>query len=472
MDDRRSRRPAGIYHRSGALCRIPRRRPHAGRPAARVDRVSEEPENDQFAPLLTLSGRAATLPDVSVAPTKGARAGDAGRVTISEFTFLALGLVLGLASGAALVLVLRARPPARREVRVHRRPGRDPAATPRPWRTTPSSPPAPNRRAADPPIGARWIRRPAPGIPDRRTNVQSTTTASPLRRHRRPLAQRAAASGSGLVPGAIPPARPASIGIEVAIRSSTRPWRALTMGVDRAGGHVAPVRARRRRKAHGRRTDSVTRPIVDGRSQIAPGDHGTMRRATSARNRRCELATRARARPTRPATHSVPPNGPTTARAGGLRSRRRADPRASDPPKNSPSSDSGPRPVQPPARTPSTQPPGTGCRRSTGSMPTPVRPPRPWRGARCGRRRSPPPWSALDLEADAARIGAETADAACTAARAAWRNARSGAVRAGLPAGLVAIPLPPDPRGRDPHVALESGDSPRSSGCCMAIARG
>jgi hypothetical protein len=39
-------------------------------------------------------------------------------VSASEFAFLALGLVLGVASGAALVEVLRSRPPARREIRV------------------------------------------------------------------------------------------------------------------------------------------------------------------------------------------------------------------------------------------------------------------------------------------------------------------------------------------------------------------
>jgi hypothetical protein len=39
-------------------------------------------------------------------------------VTVSEFMFLAMGLVLGVASGAALVEIIRARPPARREVRV------------------------------------------------------------------------------------------------------------------------------------------------------------------------------------------------------------------------------------------------------------------------------------------------------------------------------------------------------------------
>ncbi len=39
-------------------------------------------------------------------------------MTASEFAFLALGLVLGVATGAALVEIMRARPPAKREVRV------------------------------------------------------------------------------------------------------------------------------------------------------------------------------------------------------------------------------------------------------------------------------------------------------------------------------------------------------------------
>jgi hypothetical protein len=39
-------------------------------------------------------------------------------VTVSEFLFLALGLVLGVASGAALIEIIRSRPPARREVRL------------------------------------------------------------------------------------------------------------------------------------------------------------------------------------------------------------------------------------------------------------------------------------------------------------------------------------------------------------------
>ncbi|MFL5710537.1 MAG: hypothetical protein ACJ77W_01470, partial [Chloroflexota bacterium] len=39
-------------------------------------------------------------------------------MTASEFSFLALGLVLGLVSGAAIIEFVRARPPAPREVRL------------------------------------------------------------------------------------------------------------------------------------------------------------------------------------------------------------------------------------------------------------------------------------------------------------------------------------------------------------------
>jgi hypothetical protein len=39
-------------------------------------------------------------------------------VTASEFSFLALGLVLGIVTGAALVELVRARPPAPREVKL------------------------------------------------------------------------------------------------------------------------------------------------------------------------------------------------------------------------------------------------------------------------------------------------------------------------------------------------------------------
>ena len=43
---------------------------------------------------------------------------DAGSVTASEFTFLALGIGLGVVSGIALAEILRTRPPAQRQVRL------------------------------------------------------------------------------------------------------------------------------------------------------------------------------------------------------------------------------------------------------------------------------------------------------------------------------------------------------------------
>ncbi|MGK2851244.1 MAG: hypothetical protein ACSLFN_10090 [Candidatus Limnocylindrales bacterium] len=100
-------------------------------------------------------------------------AGDAGLVTVSEFTFLALGLVLGVAAGAALSVVLRARPPAAREVRVTV--AQD--AVPRRGGSTLSDD-AFARAAAEPARGGPADRRevdaaPPPGDTDRRTPVRS-----------------------------------------------------------------------------------------------------------------------------------------------------------------------------------------------------------------------------------------------------------------------------------------------------------
>ncbi len=63
---------------------------------------------------------AATLPggDAACAACGAPPEGDGDSVTSSEFVFLALGLILGVAAGAALVEILRARPPAPREVRL------------------------------------------------------------------------------------------------------------------------------------------------------------------------------------------------------------------------------------------------------------------------------------------------------------------------------------------------------------------
>ena len=67
---------------------------------------------------LTVVRVAATLPPGKRPDSGGAGPGHVVSVNASEFAFLALGLILGVASGAALVEVLRARPPVPREVRV------------------------------------------------------------------------------------------------------------------------------------------------------------------------------------------------------------------------------------------------------------------------------------------------------------------------------------------------------------------
>jgi hypothetical protein len=94
-------------------------------------------------------------------------------VTASEFAFLALGLALGAASGAALVEVLRSRPPAPRQIKVTVAPGSIPVRS----RTLALDPfvapmgPAPfgpaDRRRNDRVVAAPPARRPEPptGVP-------------------------------------------------------------------------------------------------------------------------------------------------------------------------------------------------------------------------------------------------------------------------------------------------------------------
>jgi hypothetical protein len=104
-------------------------------------------------------------------------------VSASEFAFLALGLVLGVASGAALVEVLRSRPPARREIRVTVAPNSIPrrAATLADSDTEPSGP------ARGGPADRRWVDRDLPpsddgvaGPPDGSEPAQPAVAAAPI----------------------------------------------------------------------------------------------------------------------------------------------------------------------------------------------------------------------------------------------------------------------------------------------------
>jgi hypothetical protein len=95
-------------------------------------------------------------------------------VTASEFSFLALGLVLGVVSGAALIEFIRARPPAPRDVRVTF------AHDAIPRRATTLSDDAFTALAAEParggPADRRWMASSVPsGAFDRRTTVRFTS---------------------------------------------------------------------------------------------------------------------------------------------------------------------------------------------------------------------------------------------------------------------------------------------------------
>ena len=104
-------------------------------------------------------------------------------MTASEFAFLALGLILGVASGAALSIVIRARPPAPREVRVtmaHDAIPRRMAATlsgfiPDDESSSPSW--GPTERADD--LRATRSTGPAPHAPARSMAVMSSARATP-----------------------------------------------------------------------------------------------------------------------------------------------------------------------------------------------------------------------------------------------------------------------------------------------------
>ena len=128
---------------------------------------------------LTLPSLAATLPADECTPQERHDPGYSGPVTVDEFVFLAMGLVLGLAAGVALIETFRTRPAARREVRV-----------------TVAQDAVPRRRSAtladdafvgtpaEPARGGPADRREgpgggAPGGIDRRTTVRSGPSGSP-----------------------------------------------------------------------------------------------------------------------------------------------------------------------------------------------------------------------------------------------------------------------------------------------------
>ena len=99
-------------------------------------------------------------------------------MTASEFVFLALGLVLGVAAGAALIEILRSRPPAPREVRVTVAPD----SVPRRRSSTLADDAFAAIQSAEPARGGPADRRGdavsvGPGLMERRTPVRPGTSA-------------------------------------------------------------------------------------------------------------------------------------------------------------------------------------------------------------------------------------------------------------------------------------------------------
>jgi hypothetical protein len=121
-------------------------------------------------------------------------------VTASEFSFLALGLVLGVVTGAALVEFIRARPPAPREVKL------TVAHDAIPRRSTTLADDAFVAVGAEPARGGPADRRevsdsvPASGA-ERRTTVHFTGTSAPI------AAAGPTTGGAASMAGAIPVAR-------------------------------------------------------------------------------------------------------------------------------------------------------------------------------------------------------------------------------------------------------------------------
>ena len=136
-------------------------------------------------------------------------------MTASEFSFLALGLILGVLSGAALVEILRARPPMPREVRLtvaHDAIPRRSSTLADDGFTAPRPEPAPG--------GPADRRRAAASIPagftDRRTTVRYATAAGAVAvgpagpgATTAPRPAEAAATMAGAIP--IEPARDAPV---------------------------------------------------------------------------------------------------------------------------------------------------------------------------------------------------------------------------------------------------------------------
>ena len=394
-------------------------------------------------------------------------------MTVSEFTFLALGLVLGLASGIALVEVIRARPPARREVHVtvaqDAIPRRRPATLsddafiavgPEPARGGPA-----DRREIDVPM-------PAAG-PDRRTHVPSggpqpggggspgvavpvVPEAGPVFRIQgldpsRPSGPRAALVGFTVTPGEDPSL--------AALRAS------IVAAAAEADPALAPIRQRT--------AVAVLEPEPPAAAASPSAEHASAPVATERcaeerriADERCELAERARARADETASAvRLAQRAYDTHEAAAATAAARGDPRAVRAAK-----EEAQRTFRSASRLAASAEAVEGAARDWLREINRINAEAREAVAAATRERTAAATigatlERLGLEADAARIGADTAEAACVAARAAV--AECDEREAIDPGAFLLPPLPSLPEADRPDadevlgIAIEAGATPR-----------
>jgi hypothetical protein len=420
-------------------------------------------------------------------------------VTASEFSFLALGLILGVVSGAALVELIRARPPTAREVRVTV--ARD--AIPRRATTLAddaftSARPEPARGG---PADRRWATAAIPsGVLDRRTTVRFATATAGAAPAGPPATSGASMAGAipirpGLdapTPGRImqpmlpltgpPPARTSGPDAElvgIAVSSGDDPVftalrvaaLAMVPGTDGTVGRASADTTMPAPEAAPTAVGASTAvALLDppGGATEDPAPVAVERCAEERRlaEERCELATRARAQADTAAdTLRVAQRAYDAHEAAALEAATRADPRAIHAAKEA--AQGGFRAAVGAAASPDAL---EGAARDWLSEINRINNEARDAGATAAREHAAAAevgaaLERLGLDADAARIAADNADAACLAARVAVaecdERATTDSAAFLVPPKTPAAPMSGLEEDETLGLALEAGEAPR-----------
>jgi hypothetical protein len=390
-------------------------------------------------------------------------------VTASEFVFLALGLVLGVTAGAALVEILRARPPAPREVRVTVAAD----AVPRRRPATLADDAFARIPAAEPARGGPADRRGdgpgmAPGRPDRRTSVRSSPAMPGSSAVLSEQAVAALIGTEGVGEGRFVPPRlpvPISGGADptlTALRASAAASAATAIRTQTATALLdAPTGS-----ADDVASSAPSAPSAPPGPGARPASSGPCAESRRLADERCELAVRARAQAgVAEDTHRSAQRAYEQHEAAAETAAAAADPRAVRRAKDD--AQARFRAARAGAMTSDEV---EGAARTWLLEINTINAEAREASATLARERAAAADIAADLEriaveADAARIAAETAESVCLTARetlAACEEAEAGGVVGHLPAVPSGAPPPGDPSDDDPLAgALGGGGNPR-----------